>query len=414
MNAKLLGRERIAAAIEKAPAVEAIVKKLASKVVRGVRLPETFSAKGLDYDAQRELEHLFGTIGQRTSDGRFYLPIFEFLREPAAWRDAVEFFGLAKDASESGRGDVFQRLKLLVPEAAEALDILSRREDVARFVADKDNGNDWMRLFRYIVGNRLLRDDCSPITLSQLGSDCLGDSKKLRTGALRRQLAIILGLFGGMDAADERTVFARFGVVDNPYTSFVTVFAPFVFRCAGEWFDFPRRLFRRGLACQLPLETIRYISGVTWDEGADRTVTTSENAAPFARMVQYGIPCVYTEGYPNHCVKTLLALFRVCGVTCVHEGDADLDGFNIAHEVSMFIPVKRVVAAEALSAAMDRNPSVGIPLTDEQRQRAKSFLDCNPHCAYAGDIRRMLQFGRWIEQESFEELLNNDQEGAPL
>ena len=68
----MLSKLEIKAAIEKAPAVAAAVKKLASKIARGVRIPETYSVKGLDYEAQRELERLFGTIGHRTSDGRFY------------------------------------------------------------------------------------------------------------------------------------------------------------------------------------------------------------------------------------------------------------------------------------------------------------------------------------------------------
>ena len=68
----MLSKSEIKTAIEKAPAVAAAVKKLASKIARGVRLPETYSVRNLDYDAQRELERLLGTIGQRTPDGRFY------------------------------------------------------------------------------------------------------------------------------------------------------------------------------------------------------------------------------------------------------------------------------------------------------------------------------------------------------
>ena len=65
MNDKPLNKTALAAAIQKAPAVAGVLKKLAGKVARGVALPGSFTAKGLDYDAQRELEHLFGTIGQR-------------------------------------------------------------------------------------------------------------------------------------------------------------------------------------------------------------------------------------------------------------------------------------------------------------------------------------------------------------
>lgn len=71
----MLSRSEIKAAVENFPPIEAVVKKLASKVARGVRLPDTVSVKDLDYGAQRELEHLFGTIGQRASDGRFCISI---------------------------------------------------------------------------------------------------------------------------------------------------------------------------------------------------------------------------------------------------------------------------------------------------------------------------------------------------
>ena len=399
-----LVHERISGAIERAPNVRPVLRKLADKVSRSIALPARFSVGELGYAAQRELEGLLGVVGNRTSTGRVSFPLPDELREPSAWREAIAFFGLAK-GDDVGDEDVFERLKLLLPETAEALDLLAGREDVSRFVTDRENGRDWMRLFRHVVERRLLRDDSSAITLSQLGSDCFGDSKKLRTGALRRQLAQILGVFGDMDPSDERAVFARFGIIDNPYTTSVTVFAPFVFQCRnGKTFDFPHRLFRQGLACQLPLETVSAITQVEWRERADPLITTSENAAPFAAMVRRGIPCLYTEGYPNTCVTGLLSMFHASGVRCIHAGDTDLDGFRIADEVAKAIPVERVVAADALSLAVERNLPVGIPLTDAQRSRAEAFFAGNPDFEYAGAICKMLDWGRWVEQESFESL----------
>ena len=43
----MLSKSEIKAAIEKAPAVADVVKKLASKVARGVRLPARYSVKNL-------------------------------------------------------------------------------------------------------------------------------------------------------------------------------------------------------------------------------------------------------------------------------------------------------------------------------------------------------------------------------
>ena len=45
----MLSKSEIKAAIEKAPAVADAVMKLASKVARGIKLPETYSVKNLDF-----------------------------------------------------------------------------------------------------------------------------------------------------------------------------------------------------------------------------------------------------------------------------------------------------------------------------------------------------------------------------
>ena len=58
MSDKSLNKTAIAEAVEKAPAVADMLRKLADKVARGVALPGSFTAKGLDYDAQRELDIL--------------------------------------------------------------------------------------------------------------------------------------------------------------------------------------------------------------------------------------------------------------------------------------------------------------------------------------------------------------------
>lgn len=406
MNVFGISRTDIKNAIARSPSVEPVLRKLAGKAARGVALPSQFTERSIDYAGQRELEGLFGTIGRRLPEGGALLVLPEWLREPSAWREAVAHFGLGRGNVAMRGKDVFARLKLLVPEAEEALDLLAERDEVSRFVADGENAKDWMRLFRHVVEKRLLVSESRAVTLSQLGSNCLNDSKKLRSGALRRQLAQILGVFCDMDPSDEKALFARFGIIDNPYTSAVTLFAPVSFvNAAGTVFDFPYRLFREGLACQLPLETINTIARLEWCGKSKPLVTTSENAAPFAGMVGRKIPCVYTEGYPNYCVRVLLFALSEIGVECVHEGDADLDGFNIAHEVALTIPTKRIVAADALAIAEKLDPPVGIPLTEAQRLRAESFLDCNPHCLFADEIQRMLDWGRWIEQESFPAIL---------
>jgi hypothetical protein len=396
----MLSKSEIKAAIEKAPAVGDAVKKLASKVARGVRLPETYSVKNLDYDAQRELERLFRTIGQCTPDGRFYISILPMFQEKTVWREALEYFGLVKAETESDDEDVFARLKLLEPERAPLIDSLAADEEVARFAEKVENKKDWKRLFLSVI-KRFSSPECGLITtFSQLVSDWFGDSKKLRSGALRRQLVVILAILYDMDREEERLVLEGALIVDNPYTSSVTFSLPITLIMKdGAVFDYPSSYHARRMAVQLPLETVDNIERVEWDV-SPQTITTSENAAPFANMVAKGAACVYTAGFPSLAVKVFLNKLFKSGSECIHEGDADLDGFRIATEVGNCIRLKKVVASDVLKKA---SLDAGRELTSEQKKRISAFL-FNPKYSdyeFADEIQSILKRGRWIEQESF-------------
>ena len=396
----MLSKSEIKTAIEKAPAVGVAVKKLASKIARGARLPATYSVKNLDYDAQRELEHLLGTIGQRAPDGRFYISILPAFHEKAEWREALEYFGLVKKERDCDDEDIFARLKLLEPDLTSLIDALAADEEVVRFVSKAENRKDWKRLFQSLV-ERFLSPKCGLITtLSQLGSDWFDDSKKLRSGALRRQLVVILAILSDMDREDERLVLEGALIVDNPYTSSVTFSLPVTLIMKdGSVFDYPSRYHARRMAVQLPLETVVNIERVEWDV-KPQTLTTSENAAPFANMVAKGASCVYTAGFPSLAVKVFLKKLFKSGFECIHEGDADLDGFRIAEEIGNCIRLKKVVASDVLKKA---SLDAGRELTSEQMKRTSAFLANLKYRDYefADEIQSILNRGRWIEQESF-------------
>ena len=399
MSDKPLNKTALAAAIEKATAVADVLKKLAGKVARGVALPASFTAKGLDYDAQRELERLFGTLGRRNSDGSFYIQLHEFLRGPEMWREAMEYFGLANERRDGGDGkDVFARLKLLEPEFSPFIDKLAVNDEVQHFLAVPKNQRPWMDVFRGVVG-RIRNKERSLTTLSQLGADWLGDSKILRSGALRRQLVLMISVLGDDEPGkEERRILEEFMVIDNPYTSNVTVFAPIILTLDnGVMLDFPLKLFKQGMAASLPLETVDHIMSLSW-KGPQLDLTTCENAAPFTSLISNRVPAIYTAGYPSLAVKMLLFLMSELGVECVHCGDADLDGFRIADEVGSYISLKGVAASEILKCA---DADVGIPLAPEQSRRAWAYLSKHPEFRFAEDVRIMLSRGRWIEQESF-------------
>ena len=181
---------------------------------------------------------------------------------------------MGREASRRDDEDVFVRLKLLEPELSSFIDKLAANEEVLRFLATPENRKDWMQLFRSFVG-RFDGPECGLVTtLSQLGSDWFGDSKKLRSGGLRRQLVIIAATLADPPADDERRALEGALIVDNPYTSSVTFSAPvYLVMKDGAVFDYPRDYYVRRMATQLPLETVLEIAEVRW-AGKPRAVTT--------------------------------------------------------------------------------------------------------------------------------------------
>ena len=400
----LITRERVLAAIERAPTIKPVLARLAKQAAAGKKLHETFSATGLDYAAQRELEGLFGTIGQRTADGRVYISVMPPLREPCEWRGLLSALGVEETKPRDDDEDVFARLKLLEPGFEQVLDNLAKNDEARRFASKPANRKSWMALFRGVV--EIAKGNAGRYfnTLSQLGSDWLGDSKALRSGALRRQLVLIVSAFGG-DAQefDERLTLEHFMIIDNPYTSNVTVFAPIVLILdGGIRLDYPYKLFENGLAATIPLESVGRIKSIEW-KGQLGELVTCENAAPFTDVVGRRQPAVYTAGYPSLAVKMLLyVLASDLGLQCVHLGDADLDGFRIVEELGNYIKVREVAASEVLKRMKGDS---GIALTAEQSRRAWAYLAKHPDFRYAEDVKRMLSFGRWVEQESFGAIL---------
>ena len=409
----MMTKERIASAVDRTPEVKPVLAKLAGKVARGVALPAQFSEKDLSYAAQRELEGVLGVVGKRAADGRVSFPLSEGLRTPSAWRDAMEYFGIGSpEASEEENEDVFARLKLLVPDSDWYVDRIASSEEVRRFASRPENRRDWLVLAQRVL-ERLLGGRFSIATLSQLGSDWFGDSKKIRSGALRRQLVAIYGAILNMSPDEEAKLLEGLGIVANPYTSCVTFCVPLTFKIDDEAFDFPLKFYEKRMACQLPLETVLRFTEASW-YGNAREITTCENASPFLDLVKDGVPCVYTEGYPNMAVKCLLRRLGAFKLKCTHDGDADLDGFRIAKEVSDCIHVAYSRPVKALYWAQRSRTPIGILLTAEQRKRAEAFLAKDPDRDIAASVREMLAWGRWIEQESFGSIEGMSKKGTVL
>jgi hypothetical protein len=120
---------------------------------------------------------------------------------------------------------------------------------------------------------------------------------------------------------------------------------------------------------------------------------TSENAAPFYRLAEQKTPSLYTEGYPNLAVKTLLRHFAAAGLTAQHWGDTDLDGYRIAEQIARCI-------AMTFYAAPPHAPITPLSLDNQQRQRLTAFIARHPDFPYLQQLHHTLLNG-WIEQEQF-------------
>lgn len=164
----------------------------------------------------------------------------------------------------------------------------------------------------------------------------------------------------------------------------------------GTYFDFPLQLYRKGLVCQLPAETVLRIARIDW-RGEEQEIATSENAAPLLRFIAEGKPVLYTEGYPNYAVSKMMELLSRQDIVAEHWGDADLDGLRIAEKVCASMPGSRVVAERILNSP---DGLTGIPLTEAQRFRLEKHIELNPNCPYNNLLKRIL-CGFWYEQESF-------------
>ena len=382
--------------LEAAPKLRPLVMRWARMAARGEMPPNSFTLSNLGYAEQLDVERVLGVKMMRTPGGKVRGEFPDCLREPTAWRALGLAIADPNNPSEP-TADFLQRLKWRLPGSQNVLDDLAETSEVTRYLSDASRRTDWERLFT-CVWTMTRHPEGEFKTLSQLGSDWFNDSKILRSGPLRRQLVLILAALAEMSSDNEREVLASIFIEDNPYTSNVTVFAPFTFTTVeGAYFDFPLRMFEEGLVCQFPAETAVAIDRIHW-RGESKTIVTSENAAPLVTFAQDHVPVLYTEGYPNLAVLKVMTDFAEAGLVAEHWGDADLDGLKIAALVEGNMPGSRVVAREVL---VDPKGQPGIPLSDAQAARIDRFLERHSDFQYADSVRLIRERGCWYEQEGF-------------
>ena len=384
--------------LDRCPAIRPWLLRAARRAVSGAQLPATLTLGDVPADkaVSRALEDLFP--GCRAENGRLKARLDAPLRDPALWQPLAELLGVKPEqpkpaaSPEALLAQALLRLKVNFPDDAALIDALRHSDPLLRFFNTSPSpSDDLVALFGALVS---LRASPAGLTLSELGAKCFNDSKALRAGARRQQLEHLLRLQAGSPDDDAASLFSACGIIENPYTTHVVVFAPFAY-CAhdGEWLDWPYRLWRRGEAAILSWRTVRGLAALRFEEPVS-TLVTSENAAPFHRLVETRRPALYTEGYPNAAVKSLLRHLAQAGATGVHWGDTDLDGYRIAEQVARSI-LTRVFAPPASTSHLCKHL---LPLSAEQRQRLEHFLRDNPDFPFLTELHQTLANG-WLEQE---------------
>jgi hypothetical protein len=384
--------------IEKTPELRPWLERVARHAVKGVQLPAEITLG--EVPQERALRDTLITIfgrACREAQGRLKVRLDDSLRDPIGWMPLATALGvqaptLPSDAErEAYCTSVFRKLLLQYSGEAPLIEAARRDETVQRVV--RFNAEALDRLFALFEVIQFLRTVRSSITLSELGTRVFNDSKALRTGPLLQQLEHLLWLDSDKPETTANELLNLYGIIDNPYTTHVVVFMPFAYcTMKGEWLEWPTQLFQRGEASILSWEAVRTITDIRLTMPCTKLVT-SENAAPFYRLAEQNTPSLYTEGYPNLAVKTLLRHFAKAGLAAQHWGDTDLDGYRIAEQIARCIPMTFYVPA----AHAQVNP---ISLDSKQRQRLETFIASHPDFSYLAHLQKTLLNG-WIEQEQF-------------
>jgi hypothetical protein len=381
--------------LERCPELRAWLRRPARLALDGEPLPATLTLGDIPEDkaVRRALEELFP--GCREANGRLKARLDDSQRDPARWLPLAGLLGLkptpagAQETPESQLARTLQRLKVLHPQERDLHEALAGDSQLPRYFRSSHTApRDLLALAEAWLA---LRAAPSGLTLSELGAMCLNDSKALRHGPLRQQFARLLRTLTGNADADESALFCACGVIENPYTTHAVVFAPFTYQTRdGATLDWPHLLWLRGEAAVLSWRTVRTIARVRRAEPFAE-LTTSENAAPFHRLVEARRPSLYTGGYPNAAVLSLLRLFAAADVSARHWGDTDLDGYRIAELVARAIPADLYRPPAGAPCSLRR-------LTHDQHRRLSQFIDAHPSFPFLAELRHTLAHG-WLEQE---------------
>ncbi len=234
------------------------------------------------------------------------------------------------------------------------------------------------------------------LSYSHAGARFFNDSKVLRPGApLHQVLGGWLKQEFDLDGSLE-DAFLRCGVFTNPTAVHAMIYGPVVYTKAGTERTWIHDLWQEGEAAILHLDHLDRADKFRLT--TDCLVHSCENESPFYELVKRReVDCiVYTEGYPNSAVCSILQALHPPVIR--HWGDTDVDGWLIAALLNRIAPVEpwRCTLADAsrLAAALR-------PLDRIKRGRAREILLKDLSFPFRKELEFAINHG-WLEQEAWQ------------
>ncbi|VGO17599.1 hypothetical protein PDESU_06198 [Pontiella desulfatans] len=384
--------------LEQTPGLRDYLEPVARKWARGAALPKrmTLGDEPQDPAVRAALDRLFG--GVSFSKGKVVATLPGALRNEEQLSALATELGIERATPKANTAPAsILRLRLTHPHLDRIHDWLADAPEIERLLA-RDPGKETLLLKLMETAIFLLREE-QPTTLSKLGAMFFNDSKILRSGTPRKLLGGIMNArLGTEDTPGNREIaLQQFGVIDNPATTTVTLFAPLELIRDGQPDRWIVERFIAGEPVTLNSYNLEGVEAISLRTGHE-SVITSENAAPFYELVAERPKAIliYTGGYPNAAVCRLLRLLGEAGASCRHWGDTDPDGYLIAALIDRYIDTTlyRCTIDDVM-----RHKEHLKPLDSANSTRGRRILKTQPRFKFRQELQLTLDTNQWLEQE---------------
>lgn len=404
-------RANICEVLQKYPAVEAYLRRIAQRVVKNGDLQGRMKlGEKLPKSVMNALYTLFPSAALQTDQQGSTTLRFELLNiaqeDVASWLSALcsacdinpnQQKHLQAQALQEAQ-KLLDRCRLSFPELAACWE-MERIDEISALVLARTAPVVQQEYFQFARALSFLLSAHEPLGLADFSARCFGDSKVLKTTpSLVRKLADSLLTLRDEEITDaaRQEIWEDYGVVENATAIKVTIFGPLVYFKQGERFDWIAQMYQRGEPACLCWDNLRGIDAISLPENTP--VITCENETPFNSLIRESCAglVIYTAGYPNSAVTRQLQLLPN-NITIQHWGDSDVDGLRIAAILQQILPVQlwRCELQE-----LKQNRAALIPLSAERKRKAREFSESHPYFPFHDELTFTIENG-WLEQESW-------------